>query len=486
MSNDELQLAIDTVWVIVAACMVFLMQAGFAMLEVGFSRGKNVGAVVAKILVNLSIGTLAFWAVGFGFAFGNGNDILGLDGFFLSNSDFASLSFSGVPISAKFLFEVVFCTVSLAIVWGTMLDRTKFAVYIVFALVFAAGIYPLVGHWIWGGGFLAEPRHAGLRRLDRRPPVRRDRGARGHAPARPAHRQVRSLRARPHPIPGHSMPLAVLGVLILWFGWFGFNPGSTLAAAGARFADIAVTTNLAAAAGVLGAVGAGFVAQRTIDVGFAGNGAIAGLVAITAPCAYVDDWAAAVIGLVAGALMVTTVIAVDRIRVDDPIGAIAGHGMGGIWGTLSCGLFATPALADLNGVGQAGPVLRRRRCTSWASRRSASPRSPRSCSPELHRLLPLQEDDRPPRLGAPGARGPRPARARHVGLPGAVPPRLRRHAALRHRPRASRTAPSRRGPPPSRETDREEDRGIHPPRGAGADPGRPVRDRPAQPDRRPT
>jgi Amt family ammonium transporter len=146
----------------------------------------------------------------------------------------------------------------------------------------------------------------------------------------------------------------VLGVLILWFGWFGFNPGSTLAAAGARFADIAVTTNLAAAAGVLGAVGAGFIAQRTIDVGFAGNGAIAGLVAITAPCAYVDNWAAAVIGLVAGGLMVTTVIAVDRIRVDDPIGAIAGHGMGGIWGTLSCGLFATPALASANGVGQAG------------------------------------------------------------------------------------------------------------------------------------
>jgi Amt family ammonium transporter len=150
------------------------------------------------------------------------------------------------------------------------------------------------------------------------------------------------------------MPLAILGVLILWFGWFGFNPGSTLAAVGTRFADIAVTTNLAAAAGVLGAVIAGFAAQRTIDVGFAGNGAIAGLVAITAPCAYVEDWAACVIGLVAGALMVATVIAVDRIRVDDPIGAIAGHGMGGIWGTLSCGLFATKALADTNGVGQAG------------------------------------------------------------------------------------------------------------------------------------
>src|SRR5258705_5845907 len=155
MSPEELKLAIDTVWVIVAGCMVFLMQAGFAMLEVGFSRGKNVGAVVAKILVNLSIGTIMFWAVGFGFAFGNGNDWLGLDGFFLHGSDFSSLSFSGVPISAKFLFEVVFCTVSLAIVWGTMLDRTRSPVYIVFAIVFAGGIYPLVGHWIWGGGFLS-------------------------------------------------------------------------------------------------------------------------------------------------------------------------------------------------------------------------------------------------------------------------------------------------------------------------------------------
>ena len=202
MSNDELQLAIDTVWVIVAACMVFLMQAGFAMLEVGFSRGKNVGAVVAKILVNLSIGTLAFWAVGFGFAFGNGNDILGLDGFFLSNSDFASLSFSGVPISAKFLFEVVFCTVSLAIVWGTMLDRTKFAVYIVFALVFAARHLPARRPLDLGRRLPRRPRHAGLRRLHGRPPVRSDRRARGHPPARPADRQVRSLgQGAPDPRP---------------------------------------------------------------------------------------------------------------------------------------------------------------------------------------------------------------------------------------------------------------------------------------------
>jgi ammonium transporter, Amt family len=349
----DMKVAIDTVWVIVAACMVFLMQAGFAMLEVGFSRGKNVGAVVAKILVNLSIGTVAFWAVGFGLAFGSGNEMFGTDGFFLHNSLFDSLSFSAVPLSAKFLFEVVFCTVSLAIVWGTMLDRTKFAVYVVFAVIFAAVIYPLVGHWIWGGGFLAD---LGMQDFAGSTVVHLCGATAALAGTLLLGARIGKFDAKgkAHPIPGHSMPLAILGVLILWFGWFGFNPGSTLGAVGARFADIAVTTNLAAAAGVLGAIIAGYLLGRTIDIGFAGNGAIAGLVAITAPCAYVDQWAACVIGLIAGILMVSTVVAVDKLRVDDPIGAIAGHGMGGIWGTLSCGLFTTSALAKTNGVGDPG------------------------------------------------------------------------------------------------------------------------------------
>ena len=234
-----------------------------------------------------------------------------------------------------------------------MLDRTKFGVYIVFAIVFAALIYPLVGHWIWGGGFLAQ---RGMQDFAGSTVVHLCGASAALAGTLMLGARIGKFDAKgkPHPIPGHSMPLAVLGVLILWFGWFGFNPGSTLGAVGARFADIAVTTNLAASAGVLGAIIAGFVLQRTIDIGFAGNGAIAGLVAITAPCAYVEDWAACVIGLVAGVLMVLTVVAIDRIRVDDPIGAIAGHGMGGIWGTLSCGLFTTPALASANGVGKAG------------------------------------------------------------------------------------------------------------------------------------
>ena len=430
MSPEELKLAIDTVWVIVAGCMVFLMQAGFAMLEVGFSRGKNVGAVVAKILVNLSIGTIAFWAVGFALAFGNGNKVLGTDGFFLHSSTFSSLSFSDVPLSAKFLFEVVFCTVSLAIVWGTMLDRTKFGVYIIFAIVFAALIYPLVGHWIWGGGFLAQ---RGMQDFAGSTVVHLCGATAALAGTLMLGARIGKFdsKGKPHPIPGHSMPLAVLGVLILWFGWFGFNPGSTLGAVGARFADIAVTTNLAASAGVLGAIIAGFALQRTIDIGFAGNGAIAGLVAITAPCAYVEDWAACVIGLVAGVLMVLTVVAIDRIRVDDPIGAIAGHGMGGIWGTLSCGLFTTPALAKLNGVGGAGLFYGGGLHQLGVQALGIACRGRVRVRFQHGGVLCLQEDDRAARQRAAGARGPRHPRARHVGLSRAVPARLRRDPALR-------------------------------------------------------
>ena len=291
MTNTDLQLAIDTVWVIVAACMVFLMQAGFAMLEVGFSRGKNVGAVVAKILVNLSIGTRRLLGAS-GSASRSATATtcsVRMASSCSGNSLFASLSFSSVPMSAKFLFEVVFCTVSLAIVWGTMLDRTKFAVYVVFALVFAAVIYPLVGHWIWGGGFLAG---LGMQDFAGSTVVHLCGATAALAGTLLLGARIGKFdrKGKAHPIPGHSMPLAVLGVLILWFGWFGFNPGSTLAAVGARFADIAVDDQprcrgrRARRRWI-----AGYIAQRTIDVGFAGNGAIAGLVAITAPCAYVDN-----------------------------------------------------------------------------------------------------------------------------------------------------------------------------------------------------
>src|SRR5215217_8212053 len=215
----DLSLAMDTVWVIVTACLVLFMQAGFAMLEVGFSRMKNVGSVVAKILVNLI---------------------------------YAGLSWTQVPLSAKFLFQVAFCAVSLAVVWGTMLERTKFAVYVVFAVVFAGLIYPMVGHWIWGGGWLTD---LGMQDFAGSTVVHLS-----GAMAALAGTLLLGPRlgkydddGRPVTIPGHNMPLAVLGVLILWIGWWGFNPGSTMAAV-PDIADIALTTNLAAAAGVLGAM----------------------------------------------------------------------------------------------------------------------------------------------------------------------------------------------------------------------------------------
>ncbi|MDP8949337.1 MAG: ammonium transporter [Actinomycetota bacterium] len=347
----DLSLAMDTVWVIVAAVLVLFMQAGFAMLEVGFSRMKNVGSVVAKILVNLAIAALLFWAVGFALAFGTGNALIGTQGWFLAvppdqvNDVYGGLSWTQVPLSAKFLFQVAFCAVSLAIVWGTMLERTKFAVYVIFAVVFAGLIYPTVGHWIWGGGWLTE---LGMQDFAGSTVVHLS-----GAMAALAGTLLLGPRlgkydddGRPVTIPGHNMPLAVLGVLILWIGWWGFNPGSTMAAT-PQIADIALTTNLAAAAGVLGAMGMSYLYRRHIDVGMGGNGAIAALVAITAPCAFVAPWASILIGFVAGVVMYATLAFVDRIGVDDPLGAIAAHGMGGIWGTLSAGLFTTPELAAI-------------------------------------------------------------------------------------------------------------------------------------------
>jgi ammonium transporter, Amt family len=345
----DLSLEIDTVWVIVTACLVLFMQAGFAMLEVGFSRMKNVGSVVAKILVNLAIAALLFWAVGFAIAFGSGNAIMGTQGWFLNvpasavNDVYGGLSWTQVPLSAKFLFQVAFCAVSLAVVWGTMLERTKFAVYVIFAVVFAGVIYPLVGHWIWGGGWLTE---LGMQDFAGSTVVHLSGAMAALAGTLLLGPRLGKYNdeGRPVTIPGHNMPLAVLGVLILWIGWWGFNPGSTMAAT-PQIADIALTTNLAAAAGVLGAMLMSYLYRRNVDVGMGGNGAIAALVAITAPCAFVAPWASIAIGFVAGIVMYVTLVFVDSIGVDDPLGAIAAHGMGGIWGTLSAGLFTTPALA---------------------------------------------------------------------------------------------------------------------------------------------
>src|ERR671912_2929231 len=354
-TTEDVALAIDTMWVVVAAMLVLFMQAGFAMLEVGFSRMKNVGSVVAKILAMMGIGLVAFWVAGFAFTFSDGGglqSLIGTQGFFLSGDEatYAGLGWTAVPVSAKFLFQVAFALVSLAIVWGTMLERTKFAVYCIFALVFAGLIYPIVGHWIWGGGWLST---FGMQDFAGSTVVHLSGAMAALAGTLLLGPRIGKYddAGNPQTISGHNMPLAVLGVIILWVGWWGFNPGSTMAAVGQSIGDIALTTNLAAGAGVLGAMAFGYLYKRHLDVGMMGNGAIAALVAITAACAFVAPWAAIVIGFIAGVIMYTVLILVDKIGVDDPLGAIAAHGMGGIWGTLSCGLFATPELAA---VGQPG------------------------------------------------------------------------------------------------------------------------------------
>jgi len=248
---------INSIWVIVAAMVVMFMQAGFAFLEIGFSRGKNAGTVVAKILTNFSIAGIAYWACGFAFAFGGG-DLIGHTGFFLHDygdpqQAFPIMGLSDATIEAKWFFQFVFCAVSLAIVWGTTLERIKFGVYIIYAVVFSALIYPIASHWVFGGGWLQS--NLGMQDFAGSTAVHLI-GATGalavllHLGPR---RGKYGADGKPRAIPGHNMPLFGLGILILWLGWFGFNPGSTLNALDGRFPEIVVITNMAAAMFVVSA-----------------------------------------------------------------------------------------------------------------------------------------------------------------------------------------------------------------------------------------
>jgi Amt family ammonium transporter len=357
--------AINTIWVVVTAVLVLFMQAGFALLEIGFSRAKNAGTGVAKILTNLSIAAIAYYAVGFAFAFGTGSsegDLIGTTGWFLQgfgdpqHAFFPSgLGLSNATIEAKWLFQFAFCAVSLAIVWGTTLERIKYSAYVVFAIVFSAVIYPIGSHWVFGGGWLQS--NLGMQDFAGSTAVHLI-GATGAFAALlllGPRKGKYGPDGRPRAIPGHSMPLVGLGILILFIGWFGFNPGSTLNATDGRFAEVAMVTLLGGAGGVIGSFISTQVMQRTIDIGMVGNGLIAGLVAITAPSGYVEAWTAPIIGLVAGVIVVAGVIAIDR-KLDDPVGALSAHGLAGIWGTLSCGIFTAPRFATYNAFGDPGLI----------------------------------------------------------------------------------------------------------------------------------
>jgi Amt family ammonium transporter len=362
--NHELLIAASTIWVIVTAVLVMFMQAGFAFLEAGLTRMKNAGHIAGKNVLIFGICSIVYWAVGFGFAFGHGGGFVGVHGFAPSVHALVSVGqkpfdwFTEIPGAAGYLFEVVFAGVSLAIVWGAMAERAKLWVYFVFGVYFTL-VYSIVSHWIWhGDGWLF---HNGMQDFAGSTVVHYQGALAALAGALILGPRIGKFGhdGRANPIPGHNIPYAVLGTLILWFGWFGFNPGSTLSVdygGFGFFAYVALTTNIAAAAGAVTGMVVAWLRLGKPDISMMLNGALGALVAITAASGFVAPWAAMLIGIGSGVIAVFGVIFVERIGIDDPIGAVAVHGMSGVWGTLACGLFAVPSLASRLGVGTGGLV----------------------------------------------------------------------------------------------------------------------------------
>jgi ammonium transporter, Amt family len=334
----------DTIWTILTAILVFFMQAGFAMVEGGFTRSKNTSNIMMKNLMDFCMGSLAFWLVGFGIMFGNGNAFFGTTGFMVAPDTgqyYDSLSWTSVPTLTAWFFQLVFAATAATIVSGAMAERTKFIGYLVYSFIISLIFYPVVGHWIWGGGWLAS---MGMLDFAGSTVVHSVGGWFALAGAIVLGPRIGKYTrdGKPLAIIGHNLPMATLGTFILWFGWFGFNPGSTMGADVAAISLTATNTNLAAAAGAIGAMIAAWTMLGKPDLGMALNGALAGLVAITCSCAFVAPWAAIVFfGFVPGVVVVLSVLMFDRIGVDDPVGAISVHAVCGALGTALLGLFHT-------------------------------------------------------------------------------------------------------------------------------------------------
>ena len=391
MTTKELAIATSTIWVVLAAILVMFMQAGFAFLEAGLTRMKNVGHIAAKNVLVLAIASLVYYVVGFGIAFGDGgNGLWGGSGFLPSVDELLTVGaspfswFAAIPAAGGYLFEVVFCAVSLAIVWGAMAERTRLWVYFAFGVAYTL-IYSLVSHWIWSpdGWLFAR----GMQDFAGSTVVHYQGALAGLAGALLLGPRIGKFAqdGKPNAIPGHNMAFTTLGVIILWFGWFGFNAGSTLSVdfgGVGFFAYVALNTNLAAAAGVIGAVVTSWLVIKKPDLSMMLNGAIAALVAITAACAFVAPWAAIVIGFGAGVIVVFGVLLVERIGIDDPVGALAAHGMAGRLGHALARLpHRAGALREARHR-QGRPLLRRRAAPArhpgararWPSARLRSPR----------------------------------------------------------------------------------------------------------------
>jgi Amt family ammonium transporter len=362
-AGSDLRIGIDTVWVLVAGMLVFFMNAGFALVESGLCRAKNTTNILAKNFIVFAISTISFWALGWGLMFGDGNGFMGLSGlFFVSGADnspalgeayaamnpfssalyegvYGAINWTPVPLWAKFFFQLVFAGTAATIVSGAVAERIKFGSFVVFSFVLVAFMYPITGHWIWGGGLLGANNFRDFAGSTVVHSVGGWAALAGILVLGPRLGKY-GKEGRVNPIPGHSMTSAALGVLILWLGWFGFNPGSTMAAMnGSAIAHILVNTNLAAATGALGAMATAWIVLGKPDLSMILNGCLAGLVAITAPCAFVTLPAGALIGLIGGVLVVLAVVGFDKVKVDDPVGALSVHLVNGVWGTLALGIF---------------------------------------------------------------------------------------------------------------------------------------------------
>jgi Amt family ammonium transporter len=348
----ETKVILDTMWVLITAMLVFWMNAGFACVEAGFARQKNCVNILSKNFIVFAVSALAFWFIGWGLMFGDGNGFIGLKGLFmLSGADnspetgdayqgvYSAISWATVPFFAKFFFQLVFAGTAATIVSGAVAERIKYFSFVVFSFVLVALIYPATGHWIWGGGWLAKLGFWDFAGSTAVHSVGGWAALAGVIVLGPRFGKF-DENGKIKPVPGHNLSLATIGCFILWLGWFGFNPGSTMAAVAGDMARICVTTNSAAIAAILTATIASVLILGKPDLGMTLNGCLAGLVAVTASCAYISVESSLIIGAIAGVLVVFAVIFFDKIKIDDPVGALSVHLVNGIFGTIAVGLFA--------------------------------------------------------------------------------------------------------------------------------------------------
>jgi Amt family ammonium transporter len=343
VSVGEVASAVNSVWIVVAAILVMFMQAGFALVEAGFTRAKNAGNIIMKNVMDFSLGSLTYWAFGFALAYG-GSSIGG----FLAYGDL--FFFDDQSRAGEWFFQVVFAATAATIISGAVAGRVKFTSYLIYTPFVTGLIYPVVTHWVWGGGWLSE---IGFLDFAGSGVVHMLGGVAALAGVLIVGPRIGKYdeEGTPRSIPGHSVTLGALGVFILWFGWYGFNAGSTLAAVGQDIATPAVTTTLAASAGALGAMFTAWIITGKPDVGFTLNGVLAGLVGVTAGTASLSFGGSILVGLIAGVIMVFSVMALEKVGIDDPVGAISVHGTAGLWGLIAVGLLTSDANIGIQLVG---------------------------------------------------------------------------------------------------------------------------------------